>query len=154
MFALLRGRGGVLGFAVSASRRVVVLLPGEKLSLDSDVVIGEFAHLGIVDTNNLSLFVATETEERNVVHDPQNNGLRKEHGTIRRFNTRGRVTPTHGHDEGVRKAGHRVCQLNSELSVVVIEPATRNHRNAIGTRDTCLSKKTSQHVANYSTNSV
>ena len=154
MFALLRGRDGVVGFTVSASRTGVVLVLGDQLRLNPDVVVGEFAHLGIVDTNNLGFFVATKTEERNVVHDPQNNGLRKEHGTIRRFNTRGRVTPTHGHDEGVGKAGHRVCQLNSELSVVVIEPATRNHRNAIGTRDTCLSKKTSQHVANYSTNSV
>jgi hypothetical protein len=143
-----------MGFTVSASRTVVVLLPGDKLSLDPDVVVGEFAHLGIVDTNNLGLFVATKTEERNVVHDPQNNGLRKEHRTIRRFNTRGREKPTHGHDEGVGKAGYRICQLNSELSVVVIEPAARNRRDAIGTRDTCLSKKTSQHVANYSTNSV
>ena len=80
MFALLRGRGGVVGFTVSASRTGVVLVLGDQLRLNPDVVVGEFAHLGIVDTNNLGFFVATKTEERNVVHDPQNNGLRKSMG--------------------------------------------------------------------------
>lgn len=60
---------------------------------------------------------------------------------------------THGHDEGVGKAGHRVRQLNPKLSVIVIKPTARNHR-AISSGDTCLSEKSSQYVADYPTDGV
>jgi hypothetical protein len=85
------------------------------------------------------------------VHGPQDDGLEK--GSANFIDAPHNLS-THGHDEGVGKTGHRVCQLNSELFVVVIKPASRDHRDAIGTRDACLSKKTSQQVANYTTDGV
>ena len=151
VLALLRGRNGVLGLAAAATRSVVVLLAWHQLSLNSNVVVGKFSHLRIVDADDLCLFVATETEERNEVHDPQNDGLKEGQ---RNFTYGMLGKPTHGHDEGVGKTRYGKCQLNSKLSVVVIKPATRDHCDAVSARNAGLSEKTSQQVANYSTDSV
>lgn len=157
MFAFLRGRRGVLGLATSVHRCIVVaLVPGEKFGLDAHVVVRELAHLGIVNTDNLSLFIAAETEERNKVHDPQDDGLVRRGGgeqleyLVHAMQEKG----THGHDKGVGKAGYRVRQLNAKLSVVVIKPTTRNRRDAVSTRDAGLREKSSEYVSDDPTDGV
>jgi len=61
---------------------------------------------------------------------------------------------TDSHDERVRKPGDRICKLDAELTVVVVKPAARNHSDAIGTSNACLSKETSKDVANNTTNGM
>ena len=61
---------------------------------------------------------------------------------------------THGHDERVRNAGDRVCELNAELTVVVVEPASGNRGDAISTSNTCLSEESCQNVPNDTTDGV
>jgi hypothetical protein len=44
--------------------------------------------------------------------------------------------------------------LDAELTVVVVEPASRNHSDAISASNACLSEETSKDVANNTANGV
>lgn len=60
---------------------------------------------------------------------------------------------TYGHDERVGETRDGVGQLDTELAVVMVEPATRNDR-AIVSCDACLREKTSQDVADDAPDSM
>jgi hypothetical protein len=47
---------------------------------------------------------------------------------------------TNSHDEGVCQAGGAICSLVAKLYVVMIDPATVDHRYAIKAGNTCLGK--------------
>jgi len=59
----------VIGLASTSSDEL--LATGVKLSVDADVVVREFAHLGVVDTDYFGFFVVeAEGEAWDEVHDP------------------------------------------------------------------------------------
>lgn len=106
---------------------------GAKLSVDCNVVVSELAHLGVVDTDNLGLFVGAEAAAGDEVHDPEDDG---------------------GHDEGVGDAGGGVCELVAELDPVVVEPASGNGGDAVKGSDGRLSEEASADVADETTDGV
>lgn len=106
---------------------------GAKLSIDGNVVVSELAHLGIVNTNDLGLFVGAEAAAGDEVHDPEDDG---------------------GHDEGVGDTGGGVGELVAELDPVVIEPASRDNGDAVKGSDGSLSEEGSADVADETTDGV
>lgn len=106
---------------------------GAKLSIDCNVVVSELAHLGIVNTNDLGLFVGAEAAAGDEVHDPEDDG---------------------GHDEGVGDTGGGVSELVAELDPVVVEPASRDSGNAVKGSDGGLSEEGSANVADETTDGV
>lgn len=63
-------------------------------------------------------------------------------------------TGTHGHDEGVREAGHRVRELVRELDVVVVEPAAGDLSDTIEARDALLREQAGEQVADDAADGV
>jgi hypothetical protein len=61
---------------------------------------------------------------------------------------------THGHDERVGQARHRISELVTELDPVLIQPATRDHCDSVKAGDACLSEEGGQDVASDTTDSV
>jgi hypothetical protein len=56
---------------------VAHLMSGAELGFETDIVVCELAHLALVDTDDLGLLVAAETEgaAREVVHRPEDDSL-------------------------------------------------------------------------------
>lgn len=104
-----------------------------QLSLDTDIIVRELAHLSIVDTEDLGSLIATETHAGDEVHDPEDDG---------------------GHHEGVGHARSAVGCLVAELDVVVVEPAASDTGGAIVRRNPGLGEETSQEVADNTANGV
>jgi hypothetical protein len=48
---------------------------GLQLGLEADIVVGEFAHLALVDANNLGLLRHPHPQAWDIVHDPEYDGL-------------------------------------------------------------------------------
>ena len=48
---------------------------GLELGFETDVVVGEFAHLALVDANNLGLLRNPQPQTWDIVHDPEYDGL-------------------------------------------------------------------------------
>ena len=114
--------------------RVRVVVEGVvRAEVDADVVVRELAHLGIVDTEDLGLFVAAHAHAGDEVEEPEDDG---------------------GHDEGVGHARDRVCDLVAELDVVVVEPAAGNGRAAVEARDAGLGEEACEDVADESADGV
>ena len=61
---------------------------------------------------------------------------------------------THRHAERVRKASDRVCELISELNVIVVEPAARDLGRAVEPGDARLREEGSQDVAHDAADAV
>jgi hypothetical protein len=78
---LITGRMFARGllYPCRGSDLLAVLLSGAEFRFETDVVIREFAHLCFVNTDNLGLLVAAETERTSgeVVHEPQDDGLQE-----------------------------------------------------------------------------
>lgn len=66
--AARRGWGEAVGVGVVVESVV-------RLCVNADVVVRKLAHLCVVDTENLGLLVAAHAAARDVVHDPENDGL-------------------------------------------------------------------------------
>lgn len=77
---------------------------------DLDVVVGELAKLGVVETQLLVLGADAEGETGDKVHDEQNDA---------------------GHDEAVGETGDAIGQLVSKLNPVSIDPATLDDRGTV-----------------------
>lgn len=99
----------------------------------ANVVVGELAHLAVVNTDNLRLLGRAETQEGNEVHHPAND---------RR------------HDEGVCEASGGVGKLVAKLDPVVVDPASIDGGQAIVESDALFGKETSQEVANNASDTV
>jgi hypothetical protein len=104
-----------------------------ELSLDSNVVVRELAHLRIVDAEDLGRVVRAETETRDEVHHPEDDG---------------------GDDERVRHACDGVGGLVAELNPVVVEPATTDDAEGVVGGDTLLGKEAGQEVTDNTSNGV
>lgn len=115
------------------------------------LVVGKFSHFGIINANNFALFRCTETETRDKVHDPQNDGLRQ--SSVRQF-SRQVGGNTYGHDKRVSKAGNRVGYLVSELDPVVIDPSTSDNAKSVQSSNLLLSEKGGENVSDHAANSV
>ena len=96
-----------------------------KVLFKADVIVREFAHFVVVNTDDLCLFIAAKTQTRNEVHDPENNGC---------------------HDERIAKSGSRVSKLPSQLDPVAIKPTARNGGYAISASDRGLSEDTRENL--------
>lgn len=106
---------------------------GSELSIHCDVVVGEFAHFGVVDTDDFALLVCSKSAARDEVHDPENDS---------------------GHNERIRNTGDRVGELVTKLNVVVIKPATGDGGKTVEAGDGGLSEEASADVADNTTDSV
>jgi len=45
--------------------------------LQTNIIVSEFTHLGVIDTENFGLLRSSEAEARNEVHDPEDPSLQK-----------------------------------------------------------------------------
>lgn len=61
---------------------------------------------------------------------------------------------TYGHDEGVGETRHGVRELVCQLDVMVVEPATVDHSDAIEPGDTRLGEETGEQVTDDAADSV
>jgi hypothetical protein len=89
---------GGLGLVASGS-------PGEVITADLDVVVGEFTELVVIHTQKLGLFGSAKVESGDLVDDPGDGGT---------------------DDERVGGDGGDVGDLHVELLPVVLDPSTRN----------------------------
>jgi hypothetical protein len=76
--------------------------PGEIVTTDLDVIVGEFTELVVIHTKEFGLLGCSEVKTRDHVDNVGENGR---------------------HDKGVGGAGDDVSNLNVELLVVVVDPA-------------------------------
>ena len=60
----------VVGFTSSTGVDAVA-----NLLLEANIVVGELAHIGIIDTKNLGLLRSTEAETRDEMHGPEDDSL-------------------------------------------------------------------------------
>ena len=120
--------------------------------VDADVVVRELAHLRVVHAEDLGLLVAAHAAPGDVVHDPEDDRLRRRTSACGRFERKGRGT--HRHDEGVAQAGHAVGDLVAELDVVVVEPATRDLGRAVEAGDARLREEAGEDVADDAADSM
>jgi len=74
-----------------------------ELGVDTNVVVGKLAKVGIIDTDDFRFFASSESESRNKVHDPANEG-----------------------GDGERPSGgsDNLGELVAKLNVVVVRPST------------------------------
>lgn len=105
-------RSALLQAPMRADRRM--LIAGQNVAAQLDVVICELAKLAIIKTDILLLRRGTERQAGDEVHQKEDDA---------------------GHDERVREAGNTVSELEAELDPVVIEPATRDHGETVEMRN-------------------
>jgi hypothetical protein len=55
--------------------RMLMSYHGRQLRVQSNIIVGELAHVRIIYTVELSALVYAETEEGDEVHDPEDDGL-------------------------------------------------------------------------------
>lgn len=65
----------MIRLAIASSGRQAGVEGVADFLLDTDIVVCELAHVGIVNTKNLSFLSGAETEARDEVHDPEDGGL-------------------------------------------------------------------------------
>jgi hypothetical protein len=61
---------------------LVKIVLGRDFRVHSDVIIGVFAHLCVVDTKDLVLFVSAKSETWDEMHGPKNDCLRLHHKNV------------------------------------------------------------------------
>lgn len=92
-----------------------------------NVIVGELAELGIIETKLLLLGRDTERETRDKVHEKQDDA---------------------GDDERVRETGNAVSELVAELDVVLVDPAAGNLGGAVEVSNV-ITAKVSTCVSNW-----
>lgn len=122
--------------------------------LETDVVISEFAHLGVVNTKDFGLFGGTKTKTGNEMHDPEDGGLMRECSDQTAWNIFSLKLDTYSHHEGISETSSRVCNLVTKLDPVVVEPTSRNISKAIEPSDTGLCEESGEDVADHATDSM
>jgi len=122
----------MMGFSVPAERQASVYGVSDFL-LETDVVIGKLAHFGIIDTENFRLFGGAHTEARDVMHNPEDDGC---------------------YNERPGETGGRVCELDTKLSVIVVQPTSRYKRRTIEISNARLSEEAGQHVPDDTANGM
>jgi hypothetical protein len=105
----------------------------QHLTCQLNIVVGELANLGIVDTQDLSLFGGTQGQAGNEVHDEEDEA---------------------GSDKGVCGTRDGIGQLVSELDPVVVEPATGDDSVAIEMRYVIRSEEGSEDIADETADGV
>lgn len=55
----------------------IIMVPMRVSSIDTDIVIGEFAHFRVVDAEDFCLLVGAHPETRDIVHDPKDDSLQQ-----------------------------------------------------------------------------
>lgn len=103
-----------------------------ELGVDTNVVVGKLAKVGIIDTDNLGLFASSKSESRNKVHDPTDEG-----GDGKR--------PSGGSDN--------LGELVTELNVVVVWPSTID-LGTVESGDGSLSQESSHDGTDHTTYTV
>lgn len=83
------------------------------MSLELDVVVGELAELGVIGADVLLLGLDAQAQAGNQVHQEEDDACQ---------------------DERVRETGDGVGDLVPELYVVVVDPATGDHAEAVERR--------------------
>jgi hypothetical protein len=119
--------------AVSAHGAIVALLRGQQLCLESNIVVGKFAHLCIVDTENLRIFRSAKACPGGEVHGPADDGR---------------------HDKAPRETRHAIGSLDAQLTIIVIQPAAIDNREPVIGRDGLFRKEASQEVAHDTADGV
>lgn len=144
-----------------------------NLLLEADVVVRELAHLRVVHAEDLGLLVRAEAAVGDEVEDPADDGLggyisiRMKGDQLKSYTKQesGRGSGEGGsvklgrkatdrHAERVRKASDRVCELISELNVVVIEPTARDLGRAVEPGNARLREEGGEDVAHNAANAV
>jgi len=95
---------------MSAARRSSSGEDVASLAGELNIVVGELAELGIIQTHLLLLSSHTERQARDEVHEEEDDA---------------------GKDKRVRETGDRVRELVAELDVVLVDPATGDLAAAI-----------------------
>ncbi len=103
--------------ALRRAAALVVAMCGEEnvagMSLELDVVVGELAELGVIGADVLLLGLDAQAQAGNQVHQEEDDACQ---------------------DERVRETGDGVGDLVPELYVVVVDPATGDHAEAVERR--------------------
>lgn len=120
-------------FATAASSRNAGVEGVADFLLEADIVVCEFTHVSVIDTEDLSLLSGAETETRDEVHDPEDDGR---------------------NNEGVRESGGGISELMAKLDVVVVQPTTGDFSDAVESSDAGLGEETCKEVANNTANGV
>lgn len=148
---ILLKHGAVLGDSVSVllwhfwiDARLVLGSgrPGEVIPSDLNVVVGEFAKLVVVHSEEFGFLGGSEVKTRDVVDS---------------------VSENCGDDESVGCACDNVCQLDIELAVVVVEPATSESAgccvletsvDTIKTNDVVCTEESVEHKSDHTGDTV
>lgn len=103
---------GTLDISADPRARRTFLANDESVGLAAEfyVIIGKFAELGIIHTDNFVLWGCAEGETGDEVHDKEDEA---------------------GAEEGVGETGNTICELVGKLDPVVVEPAAVNDGEAI-----------------------
>ena len=124
---------------------IVVVMP--DLRFETDIVVREFAHLRIVDTDNLRFLIASKAEgpPGEVMHCPKYDRL---HPKIRKKKSLvENLVGTHGHNERIRHPSCRIRQLIPKLNIMMIEPPASDDGDPIESRYARLGEETGEDVA-------
>jgi hypothetical protein len=81
-----------------------------KLPPQLHIIISKLSDLRLIETQLLLLHIHPQAQARNEIHQEEDDA---------------------GAEEGIREAGHAVGELVRELDVVAVEPAARDHGEAI-----------------------
>lgn len=118
---------------VGRDGRSTLVVDQSSLRVETDVIVGELTQFCLVDANDLRLLGVAESEEGDEVEDPAEDGR---------------------HDERIRHTGDRVGDLVAQLDVVVVDPPTRDLRQAVQAGNGRLSKEPGEDVTADTTDGV
>jgi hypothetical protein len=104
-----------------------------EFGINCDIVVGEFTHLGVINTDDFRILISAEAKTRDEVHDPEDDG---------------------GHDQRITETSCGISNLVTKLDPVVINPSSGNVGNTVKSGNARLSKEGSENVSNHSTNTV
>lgn len=143
LLAGVKGAGRVVARVEAGAGDVVIAVVGtittdhniivEDLARQLDVVVGELANLGVVDSQNLGLLVGAQAQARDHVDEEQDE--RRE-------------------DERVETPRDAVGELVAQLHPVVVEPPAGDDGDAVQGRDGAAGEKGRADVAHEAADGV
>lgn len=125
------GMMGMMWFPTTAGRinhlpfQPSLDVSGTEILLEANVIVREFTHFVVINSDDLRLFRAAETEARNEVHDPENNGR---------------------HHERIAKAGAGVSKLPPQLRPVSVEPTALDNGQTVKACNRLLCEDPCEHL--------
>lgn len=116
---------------VSAACLIVDVI--ENLSRELDIVVREFANLGVIDAQDLSILSGAETKTRDQVHDEEDQA---------------------GSAEGVETTTERIRKLVGHLDPVLVQPTTVDTGDAVKSCNAIVGEEGGADVADKAADTV